>query len=80
MNLGVDVEQEGTGVPQVFLMTDVVGSTGQWERHEREMPAVLARHDEVVHGAVAGAGGRVAAGALGSPRVSHGATPMRGTT
>jgi len=59
VNLGVDVEQEGTGVPQVFLMTDVVGSTGLWERHEREMPAVLARHDEVVHGAVAGAGGRV---------------------
>jgi predicted ATPase/class 3 adenylate cyclase len=46
-------------VPKVFLMTDVVGSTGLWEAHEPVMPAVLARHDDIVHGAVAAAGGRV---------------------
>jgi predicted ATPase/class 3 adenylate cyclase len=46
-------------VPKVFLMTDVVGSTGLWEAHEQVMPAVLARHDDIVHGAVAAAGGRV---------------------
>ena len=46
-------------MPKVFLMTDVVGSTGLWERHESAMPKVLARHDDIVHGAVAAAGGRV---------------------
>ena len=46
-------------MPKVFLMTDVVGSTGLWEAHEPVMPAVLARHDDIVHGAVAAAGGRV---------------------
>jgi predicted ATPase len=40
-------------------MTDVVGSTALWESHEPVMPATLARHDEIVHGAVAAAGGRV---------------------
>ncbi|MDX2381265.1 MAG: hypothetical protein QNM02_16075, partial [Acidimicrobiia bacterium] len=40
-------------------MTDVVGSTALWESHQQMMPAVLARHDEIVHGAVAGVGGRV---------------------
>lgn len=40
-------------------MTDVVGSTALWESHGEVMPAVLARHDEIVHGAVAGVGGRV---------------------
>ena len=40
-------------------MTDVVGSTALWESHEQAMPAVLARHDEIVHGAVAGVGGQV---------------------
>lgn len=46
-------------VPKVFLMTDVVGSTGLWEAHAPVMPAVLARHDDIVHGAVAASGGRV---------------------
>ena len=44
---------------RVFLMTDVVGSTALWESHQQMMPAVLARHDEIVHGAVSGVGGRV---------------------
>ena len=43
----------------VFLMTDVVGSTALWESHEQAMPAVLERHDEIVHRAVAAVGGRV---------------------
>ncbi len=46
-------------MPKVFLMTDVVGSTGLWEKHESAMPKVLARHDDIVHGAVAAAGGRM---------------------
>lgn len=46
-------------MPRVFLMTDVVGSTALWELHENLMPTVLARHDEIVHGAVSDAGGRV---------------------
>jgi predicted ATPase len=40
-------------------MTDVVGSTALWESYEPVMPAVLERHDEIVHGAVAAVGGRV---------------------
>lgn len=56
---GAGVERKGTGVPRVFLMTDVVGSTALWESHEAVMPATLARHDEIVHGAVNAAGGRV---------------------
>lgn len=43
----------------VFLMTDVVGSTSLWEQFGDEMPEVLARHDDIVHGAVAAAGGTV---------------------
>ena len=43
----------------VFLMAHVVGSTALWESHEQAMPAILARHDEIVHGAVAAVGGRV---------------------
>ena len=46
-------------MPKVFLMTNVVGSTGLWEAHEPVMPAVLARHDDIVHGAVTALGGRV---------------------
>ena len=44
---------------QVFLMTDVVGSTAMWERFTDDMPGLLARHDELVHGAVSAAGGTV---------------------
>ncbi len=55
-----DAPQRGGGpVTHVFLMTDVVGSTSLWELFGDEMPAVLARHDELVHGAVAAAGGTV---------------------
>ncbi len=43
----------------VFLMTDVVGSTALWEQFGDEMPDVLARHDELMHGAVAAASGTV---------------------
>ena len=56
---GAGFERKRTGVPRVFLMTDVVGSTALWESHEAAMPTTLARHDEIVHGAVVAAGGRV---------------------
>ena len=57
---GADLGRRRAGaVAGVFLMTDVVGSTALWEAHEQAMPAVLARHDEIVHGAVAAVGGRV---------------------
>ena len=46
----------GLGFTEEF---DVVGSTALWERNERAMPAVLARHDEIVHGAVGDAGGKI---------------------
>ncbi|MFN2384495.1 MAG: adenylate/guanylate cyclase domain-containing protein, partial [Gemmatimonadota bacterium] len=33
-----------------FLFTDIEGSTDLWERYPGDMPAVLARHDELVRG------------------------------
>ena len=42
-----------------FLFTDVEGSTRLWERHPQTMPAVLARHDEVISAAVGDHGGHV---------------------
>jgi class 3 adenylate cyclase/tetratricopeptide (TPR) repeat protein len=35
-----------------FLFTDIEGSTGLWDRHPQAMPAVLARHDEILRTAV----------------------------
>jgi predicted ATPase/class 3 adenylate cyclase len=50
----------GAGVkPAVFVMTDVVGSTALWESHGDVMRDALEVHDELVHGAVESAGGRV---------------------
>lgn len=43
----------------VFLMTDVVGSTAMWEEFAELMPELLARHDQIAHGAVRSAGGMV---------------------
>ncbi len=45
--------------PLVFVMTDVVGSTALWETHGDSMRAALEMHDDVVHGAMHSAGGRV---------------------
>ena len=42
-----------------LLFTDIEGSTGRWEDHPTEMEAALARHDELVRGAVEAAGGYV---------------------
>jgi hypothetical protein len=42
-----------------FLFTDIEASTPTWERRPGEMPVSLARHDELLHQAVAAAGGRV---------------------
>ena len=35
-----------------FLFSDLVGSTGLWERHPIDMPAALARHDALVRLAI----------------------------
>ena len=42
-----------------FLFTDLEGSTRLWEEHPDAMQAALARHDEILRGAVAGHGGHV---------------------
>jgi predicted ATPase/class 3 adenylate cyclase len=42
-----------------FLFTDIEGSTHLWERHPEAMKLALARHDELVRGAIEGRGGRV---------------------
>jgi class 3 adenylate cyclase len=42
-----------------FLFTDVEGSTRLWEDHPDVMHDVLARHDEIVRGAIESHGGRV---------------------
>ena len=43
----------------IFVMTDVVGSTLLWDTHGDAMAEALATHDDVVHGAMVAAGGRV---------------------
>ena len=35
-----------------FVFTDVEGSTALWQDHTRAMAAALARHDEIVRGAI----------------------------
>src|SRR5262245_12327697 len=42
-----------------FLFTDIEGSTRLWEAHREAMPAALARHDALLHQAIAGHGGSV---------------------
>jgi predicted ATPase/class 3 adenylate cyclase len=42
-----------------FLFSDIEGSTRLWQDHPGTMPAALARHDEIVSGAVTAAGGTV---------------------
>ena len=42
-----------------FLFTDLEGSTRLWEEHTEGMRAALARHDEILHEAVAAQGGQV---------------------
>lgn len=49
-------------VPQgtvVLLFTDIEGSTRLWETVPEAMKVCLARHDELVAGAIEGAGGRI---------------------
>ena len=45
-----------TGVV-TFLLTDIVGSTGLWDEHGREMALALERHDQLVQEVVAVGGG-----------------------
>src|SRR6478736_3683742 len=58
-----------------FLLTDVEGSTGLWERDEAGMDDALARHDDVMRGVIAAHGGHVFSTAGDSFAVAF-ATPM----
>ena len=40
-----------------FLFTDIEGSTRLWERDASAMQTALARHDEILRGAIEGHGG-----------------------
>ena len=42
-----------------FFFTDIQGSTSMWERDAKRMQSALARHDELLKGAVEGHGGFV---------------------
>lgn len=42
-----------------FLFTDIEGSTSLWERQRGDMPAALARHDELVRSAIEAHSGQV---------------------
>jgi class 3 adenylate cyclase len=42
-----------------FLFTDIEGSTKLWERYPEAMQTALARHDEILRGAIAKRGGHV---------------------
>jgi predicted ATPase/class 3 adenylate cyclase len=43
--------------PRSFLLTDIVGSVSMWEREPGQMSVAVARHDALVGGSVAAAGG-----------------------
>jgi predicted ATPase/class 3 adenylate cyclase len=45
-----------------FLFTDLEGSTRLWEQHREAMPDTLARHDELLTGAIEARGGHVIKG------------------
>ena len=53
----VEVSRPGDTV--VFLFTDIEASTRRWEGDQKAMAEDLARHDELMQGAVQGGGGRV---------------------
>src|SRR6266540_301290 len=55
---GVRVAQLPTGTV-TFLFTDLEGSTRLWEEHPEAMRAALARHDEILRGAVTQRDGHV---------------------
>jgi predicted ATPase/class 3 adenylate cyclase len=66
-----------------FLFTDIEGSTRLWQQDEQAMRAAMARHDEVLHAAVADHGGDVfstmgdgLAAAFGSPSAAVAAAVM----
>jgi predicted ATPase/class 3 adenylate cyclase len=49
----------GGWYPRSFLLTDIVGSVALWERDATGMSGAVARHEEIVAGAVAAAGGEL---------------------
>jgi predicted ATPase/DNA-binding SARP family transcriptional activator/class 3 adenylate cyclase len=48
--------------PDTFLVTDIVGSTGLWDRAEKEMSAAVADHDRILRVLVSRHGGRIVKG------------------
>lgn len=46
-------------VLKVFLLTDIVGSTGMWRDHPQDMARALTRHDALLTEAVQRCGGRI---------------------
>ena len=57
-----DTARVASGRPSgtvTFLFTDIEGSSQLWEEHSAAMSAALARHDELLHGAIRGRGGVV---------------------
>lgn len=55
---GYDIQSFPEGVV-TFLMTDIEGSTGLWERHGDEMGEALRRHDRLVGDIIGDHGGRL---------------------
>ena len=53
-----DLATGGAGT-YTFVFTDIEGSTRHWDRSAEKMRAALALHDELLHEAVGGNGGRV---------------------
>jgi predicted ATPase/class 3 adenylate cyclase len=51
--------ESGSWYPRSFLLTDIVGSVALWERDATGMSEAVARHDEIVAGAVAATGGEL---------------------
>jgi predicted ATPase/class 3 adenylate cyclase len=49
----------GSWYPRSFLLTDVVDSVALWERDQNRMSLAVARHDDLIAGAVAAAGGEL---------------------
>jgi class 3 adenylate cyclase len=55
----MDLEQARPSGTVTFLFTDVEGSTRLWQTQPTAMRGILARHDELVRGAIAESGGWV---------------------
>src|ERR671925_2279618 len=53
------IVSDATPEPLTFVLADLESSTRLWERFPEAMKGAIERHDEILRGAVDGAGGRV---------------------